>query len=479
MDRIPVRIRLVLAFIAVVAMLLAGSGFALRALYARSLDRAIDDGLRARAADVATLVTDELSGDGAGLRPSVLTDRGERFAQVLDSRGTLVADTPQTTGYPLLDGPQRTRALRGGLWATLPAGRGARWALRLRAIPVPTPDGRLAVVVGTPLRERDQAIHQLMSLLLIGEPLILVLMSIVGYLVAAGALRPVEAIRARAARLPGEENGGLLPVPRARDEISRLATTLNEMLSRIERLAQRERRFVADASHELRTPLAVLKGELEIARMADRTDDERGEAVASAAEEVERLGQLVDDLLLVAASDERRLPLRPARIDAAAQVRRVADRARRRVDLAGRDLAVEAEPGIGLDADPERLVQLLDGLVDNAIRHGDGPIEISARREGGVVEFGVHDHGAGFPETFLPLAFERLSRGDHARTQPGAGLGLAIVRLIAEAHGGCAGARNEGGAYVWARFPLASAERGPGQDPVAGGTTSTVSLSAN
>jgi signal transduction histidine kinase len=142
---------------------------------------------------------------------------------------------------------------------------------------------------------------------------------------------------------------------------------------------------------------------------------------------------------------------------------------------------VDAEPGLEIDADPERMQQLLDGLFDNAIRHGAGPIGLGAHRRDGSAEISVHDHGKGFPTWFLPQAFERLSRADTARGRGGGGLGLSIVRLIAEAHGGSAGAYNDDGAFVSVLLPLAHPPAGragvTGRDT--GGKTSTLSLPEN
>src|SRR5207253_5656207 len=154
-----------------------------------------------------------------------------------------------------------------------------------------------------------------------------------GYLLAAAALRPVEAMRRRAAAITASTPGTRLPVPSSRDEISKLAETLNDMIQRLEAAFEHERRFVADASHELRTPLALLRTELELALRRPRSHNELEQALRSAAEETERLTRLAEDLLLIARSDQGELPVRRRRIEAStllhATAARFAERARR------------------------------------------------------------------------------------------------------------------------------------------------------
>jgi two-component system, OmpR family, sensor kinase len=244
-------------------------------------------------------------------------------------------------------------------------------------------------------------------------------------------------------------------VPPANDEIGRLGRTLNEMLARLEVSFKRERAFVSDASHELRTPLAILRTELELALRGHATRDELEDAVRSAAEETERLNQLADDLLVIARSDQGRLPVRPADIDADSLLTGVAHRFSARARAERRTLRAESADGLTLTADRARLEQALANMVDNALRHGGGDVVLSAARDDGHMELHVRDHGPGFPAAFLPTAFERFSRADEARSRGGTGLGLAITSAVARAHGGEAHASNldGGGADVWLEIP--------------------------
>jgi signal transduction histidine kinase len=262
-------------------------------------------------------------------------------------------------------------------------------------------------------------------------------------------------MRRHAADVTAAKSSERLPVPRTNDEIGRLGTTLNEMLARLEVAFKRERAFVSDASHELRTPLAILRTELELALRGEHTREELEAALQSAAEEAERLSNLAEDLLVIARSDQGRLPVRPERLEAGPVLARVAGRFRTRAKAEGRPLAPDPSPGVELNADPARIEQALANLVDNALRHGEGTVALRATAVNGSVELHVSDEGPGFPPEFLPRAFERFTRADEARSRGGTGLGLAIAAAIAGAHGGTAHAANgETGADVWISLPL-------------------------
>jgi signal transduction histidine kinase len=262
-------------------------------------------------------------------------------------------------------------------------------------------------------------------------------------------------MRRRAAEISAETPGERLPVPPTRDELERLGETLNEMLSRLEAALERQRDFVADAGHELRTPLALLRTELELALRHGRSVEELREAIRASSEEVDRLSQLADDLLLIARSERGKLELQLETLDTAELLDGVATRFEWRAQETGRALSALPAPGMSVRGDRLRLEQALANLVENALRHGDGEVRLSANSVDGVVELHVTDEGSGFPPQFLDRAFERFARADGARAGSSAGLGLAIVLMIAEAHGGSASvANNDGpGADAWIAIP--------------------------
>ena len=228
---------------------------------------------------------------------------------------------------------------------------------------------------------------------------------------------------------------------------------------------ERERTLVSDASHELRTPLAVLRTELELIGRERPTGPALQTAISSAIEETDRLSQLADDLLLLARADDHQLTINPSRLAATQLLHQAADRARRQPDAAHKQITVEAPEDAEILADQDRAAQAIDNLLTNALRHANTHVHLSARPNGAFVTLHVIDDGPGFPPDFLPHAWERFARADTARTEDGAGLGLAIVRTIAEAHNGQAHATNAatGGADVWITLPIAPQADQPGQ----------------
>ena len=449
--RIPLRLRLTLVFVVAMATVLAAVGAFLYVRVGDSLLEQVDESLSARAGELAVSAREGTTG-------SALAGGDDEFAQVLGPGGRVEAATPGYGG-PLLPADELADARGGEVRVNArvaPPGEGDGEPARLLAFPA----GGSIVVVGASLEDRADALSGLLAQLLVGGPLALALAAAGGYVLAGAALRPVEAMRRRAAEISAETTGERLPLPAARDEIHRLGTTLNAMLGRLEAGLVRERRFVADASHELRTPLASLRAELELALRRPRTAGELTAALRSAAEEVDRLVLLAEDLLVLAATEDGDLPVRGAPVDARELMEEVADRFAARAQAAGRELCVRAARSV-LHADRARLQQALGNLVDNALRHGAGRIVLDVTAVGGRTVLSVSDEGPGFPPGFEGRAFERFSRGDEARSPGAAGLGLAIVDAIARAHGGEARARNrpEGGAEVALLLPSTLSRR--------------------
>jgi two-component system, OmpR family, sensor kinase len=443
-----------LAFAAAMATVLAVIGVVLYSQFAGHLDETLDQGLRSRASDVSALIQRTRPALDSPDR-SVLDERGESFAQILDAGGAVLDASPRLPPGALLNQDQVRRATRGAILFERPNPFEATEPARLLATPVRGSDRRLVVVVGAGADDRNSQLASLAVLLLLGGLGALVLSSLAGYGVAAAALRPVEAMRRKADEITESKRGERLPVGRTDDEIARLGCTLNGMLERLEQGFERERAFVADASHELRTPIAILKTEIELALRGGRSPAELVAALQSAAEETDRLSELADALLVIARADGGRLPLTATELDADRLLAGVRARFGARAQASGRKLVV-TRTGERLTADPRRIEQALDNLVENALLHGDGTISLSAVAHNGCVELHVRDEGPGFPPEFMSSAFERFTRADHARGRGGSGLGLSIVRVIARAHGGDARAANhpDGGADICIELPV-------------------------
>jgi heavy metal sensor kinase len=454
MSRIPLRLRLALAFALAMAIVLGVVGSLLYVRLGDSLLEQVDDGLESRGQTMGSVVRESGTIFGSATAPPE-----EGLAQMLDTRGRPIESFATTSG-PLATPEEAERAESGPFFVT------RRVVVELvgepaRLLVMPgDADGRpVVLVVGASLEDREEALDGLLAQLLVVGPLALLLTSVAGYFLAGAALRPVEAMRARAAEISSERADRRLPLPSAHDEIRRLGETLNEMLGRLEEGLARERRFVADASHELRTPLASLRTELELALRRPRSQDELEAALRSATEEVERLVRLAEDLLVLARADDGRLPLSLDRHSVRELLDAVAGRFDTRARTEGRTIEVTASADDVFSADRARLEQALGNLVDNALRHGSGAVQLAGGVENGTVALRVSDGGWGFPPDFLPYAFERFSRVDVARGSGGTGLGLAIVDAIARAHGGSASAANrpEGGAEITLSIPAVPA----------------------
>jgi two-component system OmpR family sensor kinase len=455
MSRLPIRLRLTAVFALVMAGVLAGVGTFVYLRLGHSLDEQLNESLQARADTLAALVRQ--SPGLESLTGGVPDDEG--FAQVIGPDGSVEAATPGLPAEPLLSAAALARARS----RQVIVGRISLEGLdggeaRVLAAPVESGGRRVVVLVGASLEDRHDALQGLLAQLFVAGPIALALSCLAGYALAGAALRPVEAMRERAAQISADKPGRRLPLPRTRDELFRLGETLNAMLARLEAGMARERRFVADASHELRTPLALLKAELELALRRPRSGNETERALRSAAEEVDRLARLAEDLLVLARADEGRLPLRLSEVPVRDLLESVAHRFSMRADAAGRTVAVAAPSDGSFSGDRLRMEQALGNLVDNALRYGSGTVLVAAESKGDGVTFRVSDQGAGFPPDFLPRAFERFSRADEARSGGAAGLGLTIVDAIARAHRGVASAVNRpgGGAEVTLSLPAGS-----------------------
>lgn len=442
----PLRLRLTLAFALSMAAVLTGLGAFLHARLGTELLRGIDFELRSRAGVIATAL------DNTGPVPvdagRDVLDPDEAFAQVLDSSGAIVDASESVRGRPLLSRAQLRQVSRATFFTQrVPA---VDDLARLLAVPASAGGRPVIIVVGANLGDRRDALVRLRILLLTAIPAALLLASGIGWLVAGAALRPVERIRSEAATISRSSPEQRLTVPDTGDELARLADTLNQLLNRQQEALDREQRFVDEASHELRTPLAILKAELDLAISRPRSHAELSATVSTAAGETDRLVTLAERLLVLARSRPGRLPPRRETIS----LRQFLDDSV--TPFASQAVAVSATitvdaPDEPVRIDPLRLRQAVHNLLDNALRHCAGaPVVVTGRRGQAEVSISVSDCGPGFPPAMLDGASGRPSANGSGPPPHGAGLGLAIVRTVAEAHGGRVALTNPptGGARV-------------------------------
>jgi signal transduction histidine kinase len=447
--RLPIRARLTIAFVGVMAVVFAALGAFVYAQIESDLDAQVNNALLSEAQDVEALVQ-------VG-RVAAISKSGLGLAQVYDGAGRVVGSSLKVRGARLLGPREAVEATQRQQLIdrrTLSFG-----TVRVIGIPAFAPDGSVrAVAVADRLNLRDDELTDVRTLLAIAGPLALILVGIAGYELARAALRPVERMREHAERITERQLDERLPGSGAADEIGALSRTLNAMLDRLEAAVARERRLVSDASHELRTPLTTLRAELDLALLGERDPQELRAAVQSAAEEARRMSRLADDLLVLARADQGRLPLHQEQVASRELLEAAAVRASAGARLRGREIVVGglSSDGLIVRADPDRIAQTLDNLTTNALRYGGGTITLSARRHNSLIELHVTDEGPGFSEELIRSPFERFARGSDARARErGSGLGLALVEAVAIAHGGYAQAQNrpEGGADVWIALP--------------------------
>jgi signal transduction histidine kinase len=402
-----------------------------------SLTRSLDDSARQAASGVAALISARRLPAPVPVAPGVTV-------QVLDAAGRITDVSPGADRLvPLLSralAAASARSHAGRLLAGPPFGIPSM----LRVDAVAASDGSL-VIAAVPYNSVSDSLTVVARALVVGTPVLFGLFTWVTWLVVGSTLRPVGALRRAAAQIAGT---GVprsdLPVPEARDEVRELALTLNDMLSRLSAAQRKQRALVSDTAHELRSPIASIRAQLEVALDHPGLQDWESTARDVHADTL-RLARLAEDLLLLARLDERSASGgrpdrgRRAPVDLAALVTDMAARYEgAKVEVAA---GPAAQAAIVVPGDRDGLDRLLVNLIDNAVRYATSRVTVAARADGPWAELTVTDDGPGIPAADLERAFDRFARLDSARSRDaddpgGAGLGLAIVRATAEAHGG-------------------------------------------
>jgi signal transduction histidine kinase len=301
---------------------------------------------------------------------------------------------------------------------------------RVLARPVATVDGPMTIVEGKNLDDVDESVTTLATTLGVALPVSVVVLAGLVWWITGKVLGPVEAIRAEVSGIGAGELNRRVPEPGTGDEIQRLASTMNAMLERIEDAHTQQRRFIDDAAHELKTPLARLRSELDV-HVAHPEDPEA--MLRRLGVEVEELDALLQDLLLLSRIDASGRPIQEQEVDLDDVA--LSEASRVRPDVVVDKTGVTAVRTVG---DPAQLARAVRNLLDNAARHATSTVAVGVRRHGDRAELTVDDDGNGVPDDSRERIFDRFARLDDSRTRNagGVGLGLAIARGIARAHGG-------------------------------------------
>lgn len=451
-----IRIRLAALFAVATLAFMTVGGVVFVVSLRDGLRGSLDSSLRSQADTLAQSVKDTPgSVQPRDARRAALHLPSNVVAQVIDPGGHVVEASDEVGRTPLVPRAILEQARHARTFTTIYVDDDPYRAV---AMSVRIGTGTWRVVIGSSLDPNHAAVSRVITEFLVGGSIAVILAALGAWILATFALRPVERIRRAAAHISGHDSDAQLPVPSTRDEIAALATTMNELLARLQGALARERAFVADAGHELRTPLAVLRTELELAERPARSRDELIDAIRNAALETDRLARLAEELLFLARAEDR--PTSGFDVEPIVPLLRQSVQAfTRRAEERAVSVRIVADPGLAAPLDAISVRRAVDNLIDNALRYAPGGSEIviEAREDGGSLIVEVRDTGAGFPDGFLPHAFERFRRADSARARVdgGSGLGLAIVSAVARRHGGTAQARNRetGGAAVTLRLP--------------------------
>jgi signal transduction histidine kinase len=428
--RLSLRARLVLIGTAGLAVALTAGVLVLVGVLEHTLVRTQDAGAQRTARDMAALVD-------TGQLPQVVPVGGTAIVQVVDAGGRVRAASAGGDRLVSALDQAQLAALRTGDKRYLPGDLFAvDGPVRVVGLAAGPPGDPQTVVVAVPAGELHGTVRLVRVVLAAGFGVLLLGLVMLAWRVVGWTLRPVEALRRGAEEITGAAAAGPLPVPESRDEIHRLAVTLNGMLDRLAAARRRQRAFVADAAHELRSPLANMRTELEVARATGSPPGLEPDLLADLLVDVDRLSRLVDDLLLLARADDaegaalrRREP-----VDLAELVRETAERyARGPVPV-----TVSSNGRAVVDGDPDALRRVVANLLDNAVRHARSAAHVSVTSNGTEAVLRVADDGPGIPAADRQRAFERFTRLDEGRSRDGggAGLGLAIVAELVRLHGG-------------------------------------------
>ena len=431
LRRASVRSRSTAAAVVVVAAAMALGAAVLLLLLQRALISAASDAADGRVADVAAQVSAEGVENLSGYLAK--TNRSSQIVQVLDDTGQVVAASSSRAESSPLTGlrpaPGRVQRAEVGEMPLLDDDHD--YLIVARGIEYR--GTTYTAVVASSVETQRATMATVTQYLMLGFPVLLVVVGLASWMLTGQALRPVERIRRRVHGIEASDLTERVPVPQTDDEIARLASTMNEMLDRLQAGQANQRRFVADASHELRSPLATVAAGLDVIEPSARGETWQGLHQLMTGE-AERMRRLVENLLLLAKADDAALPMHRGDVDLDDLVE--TEVVRLRADGRLKVLA-DVQP-VRVIGDRLRLSQLIRNLVENAATAAHTTVRLGTTERDGVAVLTVEDDGDGIPAEDRERVFERFVRLDtsRARASGGSGLGLSIVQEIVKAHHG-------------------------------------------
>jgi len=441
---LPIKWRLTLWYGLILALILVVFSSGVYVYFRNSLQKSIDAKIKSLGEVISSSITDTHStsvfSNFERYLENVLGKKPKgKFIQIMDRTGRIGAkmNDIETETLPSNFGTLE-RALKGEIvYETI-----ERVNPRLRMVTIPIMDNKKVasiIQVGTSLEDFDETMKKLLIIMIIGIPTSISVTIVCGYFLARKALRPVDQIRRTAVKISSRNLDERIDVGGRKDELSRLAQTFNEMLSRLKDSFQRINQFSIDVSHELKTPLTILKGETEVALRKDRDNENYKKILSSNLEEIDRMSKIIDDLLLLSKADSKEMKLNVEDIALRDFIADICVDMKIFADNKGIGLDVKELEDVKLKGDELKLRRMLWNIVENGIKYtqNGGKIEIMSYINNGFICIDVKDNGIGIPENDIKYIFDRFYRGDKSRKrESGSGLGLSISKWIAEAHRG-------------------------------------------
>jgi heavy metal sensor kinase len=439
------RTNLTLSYAGVLALLLSALGFAYYYVFARQLDADVNAQLAEITRGVHGYIqfkhgTPLLAYDRDDPDQAAFVQDATRYYQVYDGNsGRLLVQSPSVRHLGLHYAPAEVRA-----FSEHPAAADVRTDLRRirfsNSVISPAPGETYLVQVGVPLDPRDAALHRFFKLLLWSLPVGLLAVLVPGRWMAGRVLRPLARLAAAARTINVTDLHRRLPVRDADDELDSLAKTFNGVVAHLERAVNEMRQFSTAMAHEIRTPLAAIRADMELSLSARRSADEHRQAVVGQIEEVDRLTRLLNQLLTLARAEAGELSVAQDHVRLDELCRSVVDSLEPVAQRKNVCLTCACDEPVEIIGDAGWMERLLINLVDNALKFTPpgGSVAVSVTRDAAAVNLAVRDSGVGISSDALPYLFDRFYRVDSARSpsQDGAGLGLSLVKWIAERHGG-------------------------------------------
>ncbi|HCX29458.1 MAG TPA: hypothetical protein DHU55_06755 [Blastocatellia bacterium] len=464
-----VRTRLTLWYAAVLALSLVVFALLTYFVAARSFARRQDESLRSTAETVASAYMQELSEEGSIAKANEVVSQmvyPNRFVEVTDADGHAIALSSNLNQHALALSSQALEAARrqAAGYDVANSFAGDDEGLRLAVVPLSVEKNKQTgfAVVAESRGVIDEELERMREGFFAAVPIILLLASAGGYFLARKSLSPIALMDQQTRRITVENLSSRLEAPNPRDELGRLATTINELLGRLDAAFKEQQRFIADASHELRTPVAVLRGEAEISLERDRPANEYKDSLKLIGEEAERLSRIVEDLFTLAHQPVESYSLAKEPLYLNEVIAECVRAARVLATRKGLLLNTGALSEVSLLGDEELLKRMLLNLLDNAVKYTPegGRISVALERNGHFARISVTDTGIGIPMEDQSRIFDRFYRVDKPRSRAlgGAGLGLSIVRWIVDAHGGSLALESEigRGSSFFVTLPLTS-----------------------